>query len=45
MRDGAGEVVAQATGLFVTVTMEHFTKNLPDDWRAEAQKRGLELPW
>jgi acyl-coenzyme A thioesterase PaaI-like protein len=45
MRDAAGEVVAEATGLFVTVSMEHFTKNLPEDWRAEARKRGIELPW
>lgn len=45
MRDGNGDVVADGKGLFVTVSLEHFTKNLPDDWRAEAKKRGIELPW
>ena len=40
-----GGIVAEGTGLFVTVTMEHFTKNQPEDWRAEAKKRGIELPW
>ena len=45
MRDANDNVVAEGTGLFVTVTMEHFTKNLPEDWRAEARKRGIELPW
>jgi len=45
MRDTDGGIVAEGTGLFVTVSMEHFTKNLPEDWRAEARKRGIELPW
>jgi acyl-coenzyme A thioesterase PaaI-like protein len=45
MRDARDTIVAEGTGLFVTVTMEHFTKNLPDDWREEARKRGIELPW
>jgi acyl-coenzyme A thioesterase PaaI-like protein len=45
MRDAKGEVVAEGTGLFVTVAFEHFTKDLPADWRERAEKLGLELPW
>ncbi|MGZ4204181.1 MAG: PaaI family thioesterase [Actinomycetota bacterium] len=45
MRNVEGEIVAEGTGLFVTVSLEHFTKNLPEDWREQARKRGLNLPW
>ncbi|MFA5891228.1 MAG: PaaI family thioesterase [Actinomycetota bacterium] len=45
MRDANGTIVAEGSGLFVTVAMEHFSKNLPDDWRERARERGIELPW
>lgn len=45
MRDGAGDVVAEGTGLFVVVKIDHFTRELPEDWREKAKKRGIELPW
>jgi len=45
MRDSEDEVVAEATGLFITISIEHFTSTLPDNWREEARKRGIELPW
>jgi acyl-coenzyme A thioesterase PaaI-like protein len=45
MRDADGTLVAEGTGLFVTVGFEHFTRDLPDDWRERAQERGIELPW
>jgi acyl-coenzyme A thioesterase PaaI-like protein len=45
MRDGADKLVAEGKGLFLTVSLEHFTKNLPPEWREEARKRGIELPW
>jgi len=45
MCDIDGNVVAEGTGLFVTVSMEHFTKDLPEDWRDRAKERGIELPW
>lgn len=45
MRDPSGELAAEATGLFIIVSVAHFTKDLPPDWREKAQKLGLELPW
>jgi len=45
MYDAAGGVVADGKGLFVVVSLDHFTKDLPDDWRQQAEERGLELPW
>lgn len=45
MRDKAGTIVADGTGLFVKVSMEHFTKDLPPDWRDRAKEMGIELPW
>lgn len=45
MHDAVGELAADGSGLFVTVSVEHFTRDLPADWRAKAQKLGLELPW
>lgn len=45
MRDADEQVVADGTGLFLTVAVEHFTKDLPPDWREKAKKMGLELPW
>lgn len=45
MRDPAGELAAEGTALFVTVSIAHFTRDLPDDWREQAAERGLELPW
>lgn len=45
MRTADGTLAAEANGLFVTVAFEHFTRNLPPDWRDEAARRGIELPW
>lgn len=45
MRDEAGEIAADGVGLFVTVKFDHFTKDLPADWRERAKNLGLELPW
>lgn len=45
MRDSDDAVVADGIGLFVTVGLEHFTRDLPDDWREQAAERGIELPW
>ncbi|HEX9775657.1 MAG TPA: PaaI family thioesterase [Actinomycetota bacterium] len=45
MRDAGGAVVADGSGLFLTVALEHFTKDLPADWREKAKEFGLELPW
>ena len=45
MRDADGQVVAEGKGLFLTVTIDHFTKDLPDDWRERAKDMGLDLPW
>lgn len=45
MRETDGTLVAEGKGLFVTVGFEHFTKDLPDDWRERAAERGIELPW
>jgi len=45
MRDPDGEIAAEGSGLFIIVSVEHFTKDLPPDWREKAQKLGLELPW
>lgn len=45
MHDASGAVVADGKGLFVTVSMDHFTKDLPPDWREQAKERGIELPW
>jgi acyl-coenzyme A thioesterase PaaI-like protein len=45
MTDAEGTVVADGKGLFITVAFEHFTKDLPEDWREKAKARGIELPW
>ena len=45
MRDPEDRIAADGTGLFVTVALEHFTKDLPADWRRKAEEFGLELPW
>lgn len=45
MHDPAEVLVADATGLFIAVSFEHFTRNIPPDWRERARERGLELPW
>lgn len=47
LRD-AGEVVADARGLFVEVELEHFmrgTAQRPGSWREHAQRTGFDLPW
>lgn len=45
MRDKDGVIAADGVALFVTVSIEHFTKDLPDYWRDRAAERGIELPW
>lgn len=45
MTDADGTIVAEGSGLFVVVTMDHFAKELPTDWRQRAEERGIELPW
>jgi acyl-coenzyme A thioesterase PaaI-like protein len=44
MRDPAGVLAAEGTALFVTVSIEHFTRDLPADWKERAKELG-ELPW
>ena len=46
LRD-AGELVADARGLFVQVEVEHFLRGaeeLPQSWREHAERTGFELP-
>jgi acyl-coenzyme A thioesterase PaaI-like protein len=45
MTDAGGLLVAEGKALFLTVSIEHFTRDLPKDWREQAKARGLELPW
>lgn len=44
MRAPDGVLAAEATALFVTVSIEHFTRDLPADWKERAKERG-QLPW
>lgn len=44
MLDEAGQLAAEGTALFVTVSIEHFTRDLPADWKEQA-KATRELPW
>lgn len=44
MRDPQGVLAAEGTALFVTVSIEHFTRDLPEDWKERAKELG-ELPW
>lgn len=45
MRDPNGELAAEGKAIFVTVSIEHFTRDLPDGWQEVAAERGIELPW
>lgn len=47
LREG-DEVVADARGLFIEVDPEHFlegVRTLPPEWREEARRSGMTLPW
>lgn len=44
MFDDVGEMAANGTALFVIVSIEHFTRDLPPDWKERAKRTG-ELPW
>ena len=39
-----GVLAAEGTALFVVVSIEHFTRDLPEDWKERAKDLG-ELPW
>ncbi len=45
MLDGDGEVAADGAALFVTVTYDHFVKDLTEEDRERARGMGLDLPW
>lgn len=45
VRDEEGALVAEGTGLFVQVPVEHFLENLPPEWRTSKGDAGNVLPW
>lgn len=45
VHDEQGLLVADATGLFLQVTVDHFLENLPDEWRDNLGDAEGTLPW
>jgi uncharacterized protein (TIGR00369 family) len=45
VHDEQGTLVADASGLFVQVPVEHFLENLPPEWRDNHGDAESQLPW
>jgi acyl-coenzyme A thioesterase PaaI-like protein len=45
MREPDGDVAAEGQAIFVTVSVEHFMRELTEEQIKEATERGVELPW
>lgn len=45
MRDPEGAIAAEGRAIFVTVSVEHFMRDLSEEQIAEAHAKGVELPW